>query len=170
MVKAKARQVDQGELVKYEQQDMPQLEVWLEAETVWLTQSQMAKLFDCAVANINMHLEHIYAEGELSESATIKDFLIVRLEGKRQVTRAIKHYNIDAIISVGYRVNSKRGVKFRQRATSVLREYQLRGSVRDRRTTKLEKRMSAAERSIDSIIYTLMPTLPENREPIGFKA
>ena len=77
---------------------------------------------------------------------------------------------MDAIISVGYRVNSKRGVKFRQWATAVLKEYLLRGLVRDRRISKLEKRMTAAERSIDTIIYTLMPALPEKRAPIGFHA
>ena len=73
----------------------------------------------------------------------------------------MKHYNLDAIISVGYRVNSKRGVKFRQWATSVLKEYLLRGSVRDRRLGELENRMDAAERAIDTIIYTLTPALPE---------
>ncbi len=72
------------------------------------------------------------------------------------------------IISVGYRVNSRRGVLFRRWATSVLKEYLLRGSVRDQRIDKLEKRMTAAERSIDSIIYTLMPPLKDNRKPIGF--
>ena len=118
--------------------------------------------------NVIHHLKNIYAEEELVEESTTKDFLVVRVEGKRQVSRKIKHYNLDAIISVGYRVNSKRGVKFRQWATSVLKEYLLRGLVRDQRIGKLEKRMSAAERSIDTIIYTLMPTLPENREPIGF--
>ncbi|MBR5414238.1 MAG: virulence RhuM family protein [Fibrobacter sp.] len=85
------------------------------------------------------------------------------------MTRRLKFYNLDAIISVGYRVNSIRGVKFRQWATAVLKEYLLRGSVRDQRIDKLEKRMTAAERSIDSIIYTLMPPLKENRKPIGFK-
>ena len=84
------------------------------------------------------------------------------------MTRSVKHYNLDAIISVGFRVNAKRGIKFRQWATSVLKEYLLRGLVRDRRIGKLEKRMTAAERSIDTIIYTLMPALPENRKPIGF--
>ena len=84
------------------------------------------------------------------------------------MSRIQKFYNLDAIISVGYRVNSIRGVKFRQWATRVLREYLLRGLVRDRRIGKLEKRMTAAERSIDTIIYTLMPALPANRKPIGF--
>ena len=154
--------------MKFNEAGMPQLEVWLEDETVWLTQNQMADLFGCAVANINMHLKNIYADEELEASATIKDFLIVRFEGKRNVTRSVKHYNLDAIISVGFRVNAKRGIKFRQWATSILKEYLLRGLVRDRRIGKLEKRMTAAERSIDTIIYTLMPALPENRKPIGF--
>ncbi len=159
---------ESGEVVKFEESGMPQLEVWLEDETVWLTQNQMAELFGCAVANINMHLRHIYADGELEEVATIKDFLIVRFEGNRSVTRSVKHYNLDAVISVGFRVNAKRGIKFRQWATSVLKEYLLRGLVRDRRIGKLESRMTAAERSIDTIIYTLMPPLKENRRPIGF--
>ena len=159
---------ESGEVVKFDEAGMPQLEVWLEDETIWLTQKQMAELFGCAMENVIHHLKNIYAEEELVEESTTKDFLVVRVEGKRQVSRKIKHYNLDAIISVGYRVNSKRGVKFRQWATSVLKEYLLRGLVRDQRIGKLEKRMSAAERSIDTIIYTLMPTLPENREPIGF--
>ena len=161
---------DAGEVVKFDEADMPQLDVWLEDETVWLTQAQMAELFGCAIANINMHLNHIYADEELEEAATIKDFLIVRFEGRRRVARSVKHYNLDAIISVGFRVNTKRGIKFRQWATKVLKEYLLRGLVRDQRIGKLEKRMTAAERSIDTILYTLMPALPEEREPIGFHA
>jgi len=159
---------ESGEIVKFAEAGLPQLDVWLEDETIWITQAQMAELFGCAIANVNMHLKNIYADGELEEQSTIKDFLIVRFEGKRNVTRTVKHYNLDAIISVGYRVNAKRGVKFRQWATGVLKEYLLRGLVRDQRIGKLEKRMSAAERSIGVIIDTLMPALPENREPIGF--
>ena len=162
--------VSSGEVVKYAQEGMPQLEVWLEDETIWLTQKQMGELFGCAMENVIHHLKNIYSEEELEEAATTKEFLVVRIEGKRKVTRKVKHYNLDAIISVGYRVNSKRGVRFRQWATSVLKEYLLRGSVRDRRIEKLEKRMTAAERSIDSIIYTLMPPLQENRRKIGFDA
>ena len=168
MNEEKTKTDTQGEVVHYEQDGMPSLEVWLEDETIWLTQKQMGELFGCAMENIIHHLKNIYAEEELLETATTKDLLVVRFEGKRRVSRTIKHYNLDAIISVGYRVNSKRGVKFRQWATSVLKEYLLRGSVRDQRIDKLEKRMTAAERSIDSIIYTLMPPLRENRKPIGF--
>ena len=161
---------ESGEIVKFDEAGMPQLDVWLEDETIWLTQKQMGFLFGCAMENIIHHLKNIYAEEELDEAATTKDFLVLRLEGRRSVARKIKHYNLDAIISVGYRVNSKRGTKFRQWATRVLKEFLLRGLVRDRRIGKLEKRMTAAERSIDTIIYTLMPALPEKREPIGFHA
>ncbi len=159
---------ESGEIVKFDEAGMPQLEVWLEDETIWLTQRQMAELFGCAMENVIHHLKNIYAEDELAEEATTKEFLVVRFEGKRQVSRKLRHYNLDVVISVGYRVNSKRGVKFRQWATSVLKEYLLRGMVRDRRISKLERRMTAAERSIDTIIYTLMPSLPDNRESIGF--
>ena len=84
------------------------------------------------------------------------------------MSRLIDFYNLDMIISIGYRVNSRRGVLFRRWASGVLKEFLLRGLVRDKRIAKLEKRMTAAERSIDTIIYTLMPALPEKREPIGF--
>ena len=166
--KEKKATAESGEVVKFDEAGMPQLDVWLEDETIWLTQKQMGLLFGGAMENVIHHLKNIYAEEELVEAATTKEFLVVRIEGTRSVTRKVKHYNLDAVISVGYRVNSKRGTKFRQWATAVLKEYLLRGLVRDRRIGKLEKRMTAAERSIDTIIYTLMPALPANRKPIGF--
>ena len=159
---------ESGEVVKFAEEGMPQLDVWLENETVWLSQKQMACLFGCSDENIRLHIRNIYLDGELEQGATSKDFLEVRTEGKRRVTRKFAYYNLDMIISVGFRVNTKTGIKFRQWATSVLKEYLLRGLVRDRRIGKLEKRMTAAERSIDTILYTLMPALPENRNPIGF--
>jgi len=102
-------------------------EVRLEGDTVWLTQKQMAELFATTPENILMHLKNVYQEGELRESATAKDFLVVRQEGKRQVKRQLKHYNLDAIISVGYRVNSTQATHFRQWATRVLREHLTQG-------------------------------------------
>jgi len=159
---------ESGEVVKFDEAGMPQLEVWLEDETIWLTQKQMAELFGCVPQNITYHLREIFKIGELEEAATCKEFLQVQIEGSRRISRVQKLYNLDVVISVGYRVNSIRGVKFRRWATLVLKEYLLRGLVRDRRIGKLEKRMTAAERSIDTIIYTLMPTLPENRNPIGY--
>ena len=104
-----------------------QVNVQIEGETAWLTQAAMAQLFGCTIENVLMHLKNIYAEGELQDSATTKDFLVVRQEGTRQVSRQIKHYNLDAIIAVGYRVNSARATQFRIWATKVLREYIIKG-------------------------------------------
>ena len=158
----------QGELVKYDQPGMPQLEVWLEDETIWLTQKQMGELFGVKENTITYHIKEIAASGELDGMATTRKIRVVRIEGGRQVSRQIDYYNLEMIISVGYRVNSRRGVLFRRWATSVLKEYLLRGLVRDQRIGKLEKRMTAAERSIDSIVHTLMPPLTATRTPIGF--
>jgi hypothetical protein len=129
----------------------------------------MAELFGVKEHTITYHIKEIAASGELAGMATTRKIRVVRYEGGRQVSRQIDYYNLEMIISVGYRVNSRRGVLFRRWATSVLREYLLRGSVRDQRIGKLERRMTDAERSIDSIIYTLMPPLKENRAPIGFR-
>ncbi len=107
------------------------LEVRLENETVWLTQKLMAELFQTTVANINIHLKNIFEEGELHPKATIKDFLIVRLEGSREVNRSIEYYNLDAIISVGYRIKSKVATRFRQWATQHIKEYIVKGFVMD---------------------------------------
>ncbi|MBL6957202.1 MAG: virulence RhuM family protein, partial [Chlorobium phaeobacteroides] len=101
--------------------------------TIWLSQKNLGLLFETTPENVLMHLKNIYAEHELSEDATAKDFLAVQTEGKRQVQRNILHYNLDAIIAVGYRVNSKRATAFRQWATGVLRDYTLRGYVMDRK-------------------------------------
>lgn len=112
-----------------------QLEVKLENETVWLTQSQMAMLFDTTPQNITMHIRNIYKVDELQKEATCKDFLQVRNEGGRTVTRNTKFYNLDLIISVGYRVNSKRGILFRQWATSILKQYLINGYVINQKIT-----------------------------------
>ena len=109
------------------------IEARYEDETIWLTQRLMAELFGTTRANITLHLRNIYDSGELEGSATCKDFLHVRQEGQRQVSRQVAHYNLDAIISVGYRVNSVRATQFRQWATSVLRDFAIRGYVIDRR-------------------------------------
>ena len=107
------------------------LDVRLENETVWLTQKLMAELFQTTVSNINIHLKNIFEEGELDAKATIKDFLIVRLEGKREVNRNIEYYNLDAIISVGYRIKSAVATRFRQWATQHIKEYIVKGFVMD---------------------------------------
>ena len=100
-------------------------------ETVWLTQKGMAELFDCTTDNISQHLKNIYSDGELVELATTENFSVVQKEGSRNVTRAMRFYNLDAIISVGYRVNSRRATHFRIWATSILKEYMVKGFVLD---------------------------------------
>ena len=107
------------------------VDAFIKDDTVWLTQRGMAKLFDCTTDNISLHLKKIYAEGELDEAATAEESSVVQTEGSRQVRRPAKLYNLDAIISVGYRVNSRRATRFRIWATGVLKEYMTKGFVLD---------------------------------------
>jgi len=121
-----------GEIVLYQpQRGTEQIRVLLEGETVWLPQALIAELFQTSVPNVNIHLKNIYEEGELDQSATIKEYLIVRQEGSRQVRRPVNYYNLDMILAVGYRVRSPRGVQFRQWATERLREYLIKGFTLD---------------------------------------
>jgi hypothetical protein len=107
------------------------IDVRLEGETIWLTQNQLAELFQTTKQNISLHIINIYECGELEEDSTVKDFLTVQKEGKRNVKRNVSHYNLDMIISVGYRVNSHVGVHFRRWATQRLKEYIIKGFVLD---------------------------------------
>ena len=100
-------------------------------ESIWLTQKVMAGLFDCSADNISLHLKNIYSDGELQENSTTEEFSVVQQEGTRKVNRKTKFYNLDAIISVGYRVNSRRATQFRIWATNVLKEYMIKGFVLD---------------------------------------
>ena len=117
-----------SDLILYQSEDGAiHVNVRLEEETIWLTLAAMAEIFDCTIENIIQHLANIYDSGELLMEATAKDFLVVRQEGSRQVNRTIKHYNLDAVIAVGYRVNSRRATQFRIWATNILKEYIVNG-------------------------------------------
>ena len=119
---------NQNPIEIYQAQDgTTQVEVRFENDTVWLSQAQMANIFDTSSDNISLHLKNIFNEAELDENLTAEDFSVVRQEGKRQVTRKVKHYNLDAIISVGYRVKSKSATNFRIWATARLKEYLTQG-------------------------------------------
>lgn len=113
--------------------DEESIEVRYEDNTIWLTQKMMAVLFDVNVRTINEHLINIYKSKELSQEATIRNFRIVQKEGNREVTRTIDHYSLDAIISVGYRVNSQRATQFRQWATQILTNFAIKGYVIDKK-------------------------------------
>lgn len=122
----------QSEILIYQTEDgRTRIQVRLEGETVWLTQADMAQLFQTTPQNITLHLKNIFQEGELDEAATCKDFLQVQTEGGRQVQRSRKFYNLDAIISVGYRIKSHVATRFRQWATQRLREYIIKGFTLD---------------------------------------
>lgn len=121
-----------GELVIYQPDDGSEVSVRLEGNTLWLTQRQLSEILETSTDNIGLHLKNIYTSGELAETATTEDFSVVQQEGQRSVSRKTKHYNLDAIISVGYRVNSKRGTQFRQWATGVLRDHLMQGWTLDR--------------------------------------
>lgn len=122
--------MQQGQILLYNNGSEKEfVNVVFQDETFWLTQSGMAELFDCSTDNISVHLKNIYAEEELSPEATTEKISVVRQEGSRQVRRTLDHYNLDAIIAVGYRVNSKKATRFRQWATKTLKEYIQKGFV-----------------------------------------
>ncbi|PIY83858.1 MAG: hydroxyacid dehydrogenase [Candidatus Omnitrophica bacterium CG_4_10_14_0_8_um_filter_44_12] len=124
--------VRKSEIILYQTEDgKTKLEVRLEHESIWLTQAAMSELFQTTTANINMHIKSIFAEGELSSKGTIKENLIVRKEGAREVKRQVLFYSLPVIIAVGYRVNSSRGTQFRQWATERLNEYLVKGFTMD---------------------------------------
>lgn len=130
-----------NEIIIYQPDEDLSLDVRVEDETVWLTQSQIVELFESSKANISEHLKHIFDSGELSKEGTVRKFRTVRQEGNRNVTRNIDFFNLDVIISVGYRVNTVRGIQFRQWANKVLKEYLLRGYAVNQRLMQLEDRI-----------------------------
>ena len=136
----------------------------LEDETVWLTQAQIVELFQSSKANISEHIKNIYEQGELDESSTVRDFRTVRQEGRRYVERVLTYYNLDAIISIGFRVNSKRGIQFRQWANKVLKEYLLKGHAVNYRLEQMDTRLQKHERQIeyltDKVDFFVRTSLP----------
>jgi len=125
------KQSDSQFIIYQTEEGRTRLEVRLDNETVWLSQKLMAELFQTSSDNISRHLKNIYTDAELDEKATTEDYSVVRQEGKRQISRQIKHYNLDAIISVGYRVRSHTATRFRQWATTRLKEYLIKGFILD---------------------------------------
>ncbi len=149
--------------------DTLQLDVQLADKTVWLTQQQMTVLFDTSKQNVSLHINNIFKEGELDKNSVVKDYLTTAADGKRYRTL---YYNLDVIISVGYRVKSKRGTQFRQWATKVLNEYMLRGYAVDQRIFAVEERMDkrllaherrleAVEEKIDFFVRTNVPPVEQ---------
>lgn len=148
--------MQENEIVLYQPNDAIHLEVRLEEETVWLNRNQMSILFGRDVKTIGKHINNALRE-ELQGLATVAKFAIVQNEGGRQVTRMIDFYNLDMILSVGYRVKSSQGILFRQWANKVLKEYLLKGYSINQRFERLEQRVSRTEEKIDFFVRTSLP-------------
>jgi len=140
-----------GEIVLYQPDETIRLEVRVEDETVWLTQMQMAELFLTTKQNVSLHVNNAFTEGELDRISVVKKYLTTATDGKNYRT---KYYNLDVIISVGYRVKSLRGTAFRRWATKTLKQYMLKGYIIDQRVERLEYRVTETEKKIDFLIKT----------------
>lgn len=130
-----------NEIIIYQADDELKLDVRVEEETVWLSQQQMVELFQVTKQNVSLHISNIYKEGELEKSSTVKEYLTVQIEGNRTIKRKVAFYNLDVIISVGYRVKSLRGTQFRQWASRIIKEHLLRGYSVNQRLLLLEDRI-----------------------------
>ena len=129
--------MEENKIIIYQTEDgQTQVDVRLENETVWLTQAQMVELFQTTKQNVSLHVGNVFKEGELEQEATVKEYLTVQKEGERNVSRKVKYYNLDVIISVGYRVKSKRGTAFRIWARKILKDYLIKGYAVNERLRK----------------------------------
>lgn len=158
----------QGEVILYQPDETISLEVRVEDDTVWLTQQQMAVLFQTTKNNITLHVGNVYKEEELLPESTSKESLLVRMEGNRQVTRKRNLYNLDVIISVGYRVKSKRGTQFRQWANKVLKDYMLRGYAINQQLLNMQRNFDAKLGDQQEQIKQIESTLADHQEKIDF--
>lgn len=141
-----------NEIVIYQNEHLAsQVEAVIDDETLWLTQAQIVLLFESSKANISEHIKHIFQSKELEEKSTVRKIRIVRIEGNRNVTRNLTHYNLDMIISIGYRVNSIRGTQFRIWANKILKDYLLKGYSINRRMNRIEDNFDTLSEKVNSI-------------------
>ena len=166
----------ESDVVVYEPMGMPRLDVMLAHDSIWMTMQQMGQVFGVDRSVIGKHIRNIYKTGELDKASTWAKIAQVQKEGKREVLRELPFYNLDMIISVGYRVNSLKATRFRQWATKVIKEYLLNGRAVNKDLAEAkkalaehEKRLTNVELGVETIINTLMPPIV-NRKPIGFNA
>jgi hypothetical protein len=150
-----------NEIIIYQPDELStKLEVRIEDETVWLSQAQMAELFQTTPQNITIHIRNIYQESELEEQGTCKDYLQVQKEGNRSVRRKIQLYNLDVIISIGYRVKSIRGTQFRIWANKILKDYLLKGYALNSRMNRIEDRVDCLVKKVEGIDLQINSSLP----------
>jgi len=149
---------DKTKIILYQPNNVIQLEVRMEKETVWLNRQQLAVLFDRDIKTIGKHINNALKE-ELSGFSTVANFATVQTEGNRTITRNIEYYNLDMVISVGYRVKSNQGIQFRTWANRILKEYLLRGYAVNQRLEQVEQRVTETERKIDFFVKMALPPL-----------
>lgn len=156
--------MEKGEIVVYKESDSAefQIEVRVEDDTIWLTQTQIVSLFASSKANVSEHIKHIFLSKELEPDTTVRKFRTVQIEGNRNVRRNIDHYNLDMIISVGYRVNSIRGTQFRIWANKILKEYLLKGHAINNRLERVENEVFHIKEKVKSIEFQINTNLPPN--------
>jgi len=153
-----------NEIVIYQSNELPEkLEVRIEDDTIWLTQVQIVNLFGSSKANISEHIKHIFQTGELDKNSTVRKIRTVQKEGNRTVSREITHYNLDMIISIGYRVNSIRGTQFRIWANKVLKDYLLKGYALNNRMNRIEDNVEKLSKKVESIDLQIKTNLPPNQ-------
>ena len=154
--------MEHGEIIIYsafESTDF-QIEVRVQDETIWLTQAQIVSLFSSSKANVSEHIKHIYFSKELVPISTVRKFRTIQTEGNRKVERIIDHYNLDMIISIGYRVNSIRGTQFRIWANKILKEYLLKGHAVNYRLERIENDVFQMKNKVDAIDFQINTNLP----------
>ena len=152
-----------NEIIIYQNEDSATaIEVRLEDETVWLTQNQIVEIFESSKANISEHIKNIIETKELDENATVRKIRTVQIEGGREVSRELLHYNLDMIISIGYRVNSIRGTQFRIWANKVLKDYLLKGYSVNNRFERLESEVNQIKSKLSDIDFKISTNLPPN--------
>ncbi len=153
---------EQNEIVLYQPNELTKLEVRVAEDTVWLSQQQMAELFQTTKQNVSLHINNIFKEGELQREVVVKDFLTTTehgaIRGKTQ-SHIVAYYNLDTIISVGYRVKSIVGTRFRQWANNILKDYMLRGYAVNQRIERLEQKVLEHDKKIDFFVRTSLPPM-----------
>jgi hypothetical protein len=157
--------MQKAEIILYKDSQISdfQIEVRVEHETIWLTQNQIVSLFASSKANVSEHIKNIFLSKELEPEATVRKFRTVQIEGNRSVQRNIDHFNLDMIISIGYRVNSIRGTQFRIWANRILKEYLLKGHVVNHRLNKIEDDVHRVKERINEIELMVQTSLPPSK-------
>ena len=151
---------NKNEIIIYQAENLTRVEVKVVEETVWLNRQQISMLFDRDIKTIGKHINNVFSEGELDKGSTVANFATVQIEGGRTVERQIEYYNLDVIISVGYRVKSKQGTQFRIWANNILKDYLLKGYTINNRINRIEDNVQVLAKKINNIDLQLNTNLP----------